>query len=491
MKIDRNAHFIRNINNAVVNELNFCKDRNTSSNEFDIINIEDEYDSEYFKSINERSDAFSQSDSYFINELFLYYYISGVSIYEKVLRKYEITKVYIKFWDKENSFLIDACKKNNIKVKFNLFYVLYLFKTLLNFLLAFFNIIVYSMITIILPLKFNKRKSRFLHSSFSLIHSKASLSKIRNAINSKDIEHFYDPLTVKVDQNEKMASIYSVIGILNIFRNIITIPIKSFKYFIQILRDGEKFIGYFSNSKIAVYYSKRVSHFVLLERCLELIFKRSNAKEFYSGEKETRQGILEMKMGEKFGKKSIGIPHGLEFSYKFPKGLFGDVFYCTNKYSADYLNNLYSTNKFIFNKEIIQRMFCKNYLNDTQRVVFFTEPRNIEVNVLILKYLSTILEEVSVKLHPLDSNRNYKTIANLSYIDDFNLAISNNICIARKSTILIEALYNQSIPIAVLIDKKDRFLYENIFPALNAPEIKIVHEFDSLGKIIKEFKIVV
>jgi hypothetical protein len=488
MKIVKRAHFIKDINKAVVKELNFCIDENASSNEFDIINIEDEYDSEYFKSINDRSDTFGQSDSCFINELFLYYYISGVSIYEKVLRKYEITNVSIKFWDKKNFYLIDACKKNNIKVKFNFFYVLYLIKTLLNFLQAFFNIIVYSLITIILPLRFNKKKSRFLHSSFSLIHSKASLFKIRNAINFKDIEHFYDPLTVKVDQNERMVSIYSVIGILNIFSFIITIPIKSFKYIIQIIRDGKKFIGYFSNSMIAVYYSKRVSHFVLLEKCLELIFKRSNAKEFYSGEKETRQGILEMKMGEKFGKKSIGIPHGLEFSYKFPKGLFGDVFYCTNQYSADYLNNLYTTNKFLFDKEIINRMFCKNYHNDTQRVVFFTEPRNIDVNVLILKYLSTILEEVSVKLHPLDSKRNYKTIANLSYIDDFKLAISNNICIARKSTILIEALYNQSIPIAVLIDKKDRFSYENIFPALNTPEIKIVYEFDSLGKIIMEFK---
>ena len=67
-------------------------------------------------------------------------------------------------------------------------------------------------------------------------------------------------------------------------------------------------------------------------------------------------------------------------------------------------------------------------------------------------------------------------------IKDFNEAISNNYCIARKSTILLEALYNNSLSYALLPDKQDKLILKMFF-LLWDERIKKIYTFNELKNI--------
>ena len=125
--------------------------------------------------------------------------------------------------------------------------------------------------------------------------------------------------------------------------------------------------------------------------------------------------------------------------------------------------------------------------NKNKKIVFFTEPRRIYVNLFIIENITKILDQtLYIKLHPLEDVSFYKDYKNIKFINDFDRAIQSNICISRKSTILVEALYNQSIPIALLVDKQDEFDYNNTFPSLLDPEINQCYSFKDLVDNIKK-----
>jgi len=54
--------------------------------------------------------------------------------------------------------------------------------------------------------------------------------------------------------------------------------------------------------------------------------------------------------------------------------------------------------------------------------------------------------------------------------------------------VLLEAIYNHSIPIAVLVDNKDRAYFEFMFPALNDESIRKVCSFEELQSLLIRLK---
>jgi len=85
-----------------------------------------------------------------------------------------------------------------------------------------------------------------------------------------------------------------------------------------------------------------------------------------------------------------------------------------------------------------------------------------------------------IKLHPKDDKNNYIGLfKNIEFIEDFGQAINGNICIARKSTILVEALYNQSESIAIVINNKDKQIFDK-FISLQDSRIKKIYNLEDI-----------
>ena len=147
--------------------------------------------------------------------------------------------------------------------------------------------------------------------------------------------------------------------------------------------------------------------------------------------------------------------------------------------------------KFVFDKNIIVRMLSRNIEAQYQkRIVFFPESREPEKNHTIIDFLKNQGIDFLVKLHGKDSLDNYKPLIDETcLIGDFDQAISNSICLARKSTILLEAVYNHSIPIAVLVDKKDRSYFEFMFPSLKDDSILKVYSFNELKSLVEKLRV--
>lgn len=240
------------------------------------------------------------------------------------------------------------------------------------------------------------------------------------------------------------------------------------------------------------HYSKRLIHtafYCLLQDC---ILNNNNWKTIYTGNNLDRFAMNEDMLSKKHKMKLICIPHGIEYGYKFPKCFVGDKFYTTSVNAAVTLNKLYGTDKFKYSSEIGNIMFKidRELNNYEKKIVYFSEPREFEVNIEILDGLLETLKSTGVqmyiKLHPIDDRNNYERIFGLGIkeIKDLKNAVCGNICLARKSTTLIEATYNGSEAIAILINEKDRCMFES-FPSLLDKKIKRFYSIKEAGKYIE------
>lgn len=233
------------------------------------------------------------------------------------------------------------------------------------------------------------------------------------------------------------------------------------------------------------FYNIRVLHSVLLKFYVEEIIKTIKPKDFYTASNLDRYALMCEKLAKKYHQKLISIPHGIEYGFLLPHCFVGDVFYASNAYAARYLNDLYQTSKFVFDQDTVEKMYRVSDMKKEEKIiVFFTEPKEPHVNVRIIQGLLPFLKskgaKMKIKLHPVDNLKNYKEIIDeVDVITDFMKAISNAICIARKSTILVEALYNNSIAIAIVENNKDKIIFETI-PALHDERIISTDSIDSL-----------
>jgi hypothetical protein len=306
---------------------------------------------------------------------------------------------------------------------------------------------------------------------------KKSLSKTENLIiitdqasDTKFSNFSFKKLYSSFDHSN---SIYLHLSLVERIRCIFTSFIKSLDSLKQISLEVSKKIGKNSVGIVNQIYAKRLVHTFLYGEALAKVIKMSAPNNLYTGNNLDRFAIVEEKIAKKFNIKLFCVPHGLEYGFKFPKVFTGDVFYTTSRNTSEFLNKLYGVNKFIFSEDIIKTCFIRNYSKSKRIVVFFTESREICVNFEILSSIAPVFEKNNipfyVKLHPKDNAANYQKL-DLKFITNFDEAISNNICIARKSTILLEGIYNNSISIAILTNPKDISFFTK-FPSLQTSEI--------------------
>ena len=302
------------------------------------------------------------------------------------------------------------------------------------------------------------------HQHFSVLRTKAAIQKFKPFTNLyKEYE--------KVEQND---SIYRLFPKWKRIGWVWRSYFKSFSYLRRFKEFYKPLTGKNSIAQIDVFYQKRIVHALLYEQLMREYMSHFKGCTFYTGNNLDRFSVIEENLAKEYGIKTVCYPHGLEYGYKFPKGFSCDVFYATSEFAANELNRVYETDKFIYDEEITKKMFeLKGIPEHPKHVVFFTEQQEYHVNKAILTELQPLLAkdgiEILVKLHPGDTKDHY-TDCNLKYVTDYGESLTGNICVSRKSTVLLEAVYNNSTAIAIITTQKDKSVFDT-FPSLQSEKI--------------------
>lgn len=239
------------------------------------------------------------------------------------------------------------------------------------------------------------------------------------------------------------------------------------------------------------HYRKRIVHGHLYKHLMSAYLPNFKGCTYYTGSNLDRYSVIEWEIAKNLGIKTVCIPHGLEYGYQFPKGFSSDLFYANSEYAANHLNKLYNTTKYVFDESVTSKMFkLPNATEHEKMVVFFTEQQEYYVNQNILSALEPKLKEkgikLYVKLHPGDTKAHYEG-CDYNYITDYTMSLTHNICVSRKSTVLLEALYNDTTAIAIITTQKDKAVFET-FPSLNSDKIIKTYNIDDLfDEIVKHY----
>ncbi len=234
-----------------------------------------------------------------------------------------------------------------------------------------------------------------------------------------------------------------------------------FKYCLHDFNEIKKILnsGLFFDKSMLLWCAKRIPHAVVFKNAIKIIMTNYKLSTVYIGATHERFALIVSELAERYGKKLICIPHGVESPEKMPGGYVGDIFYCSSSMMAFKLNQVYNTSKFVFDVDVTKKIYHINNtrintpINGEIKVVFFTQPIYIkqskEIIVTLAEYLKTKNKKLYLKVHPKESPIEY-IFENTQIIGDFCDSIVGNICISMVSTILLEAIYNDSIPISII-----------------------------------------
>lgn len=441
--------------------------------------FEDLFTQDFFDYCNKVSLDYN-NNTYYVNEIYYSYVLKYLAL-DYYIKENKIIKIKIKSAERLlYSIGIDIAVKNNIIIDgYNNIYNLtskfhcYLYTRTLLVLSSLFLLLK----IILIPYKKEYNKSK----TFAIVRFDPKKSKLVN---------FDFPIEFEDINNHK--SIYRLAPRYLRLVWIIQSLVKSFRELRIIQNIVISYIGNNTSLEAQKYYSKRLVH-TLLYRCIHnFYFKMKMNCNLITTVNLERFSIIEDELARKYNIFSTCIPHGLEYGFKFPRGFSCDLHYTNSENAAIFLNRLYGTNKFVFDFEITNKMFRLNKTKNQNecKVVFFTEPREVYVNQIIIEKLLPLLDKSRIKLflklHPKDLKTDY-TKFNISIIDNFEEAIIDNICFSRKSTILLEAIYNDSSAASILINSKDKSIFHT-FPSLQTEKIKITESIPELYNwILTEF----
>jgi hypothetical protein len=315
-----------------------------------------------------------------------------------------------------------------------------------------------------------------------VVRSKASFDKIRAISRRFNIQMISEGVVYK---NESLNPLSTFVGAFTLLRGYPSIIYGTWKDLYLVKRELLGFLGNTCTNRILFHYATRIVLKCSYEILLEDVIKRSRVN-LFTGNKEDRFAMVESRVARKNAVQLICIPHGLEYAFRFPNGVAGDIFYCTSNASALSLAKIYDHNKFVFDQELNDEIYGKDkvyHKDGLNKIVFFTEPRNIQVNRLIIKLFQDNKIAFSIRLHPVDRRDNYSGDG-LDFITNFSEVLSFSTWIARKSTVLVEALYKEAESIAILVDSKDVYYANYIFPSLSEKKIKKVYSASELLTVL-------
>ncbi|MGX1923783.1 hypothetical protein ACUALS_00930 [Vibrio sp. NH-7] len=312
------------------------------------------------------------------------------------------------------------------------------------------------------------------HNSLVLVRSPASLSKLKNQKLFLNSDVLFDDVFFK---KTGCQTLYSLDVLL------------SYRFFFQLLHalvfDVKSLV-----EDVSVIQSRLLSCRVLRFYGFRLIFKsvyqvaldRHLGNDQYNvlitGEKEDRYAMAQAKICSSRGVEVYCIPHGLEYGFSMPVSVNFDRFYCLTEKSMKVLTRVGDENTiYLYDNDVANNMLCRSFSNNVEhqstRLVFFPESRGLEVNRTIISLLLREKLDFRIKLHPLDCRDNYlDLVENDFFIEDLDAALTGNVCLARRSTILLEAGFNSSIACSIIINDSDSMYVESIFPSLSSSSIK-------------------
>lgn len=316
-----------------------------------------------------------------------------------------------------------------------------------------------------------------------------SLAAKRKILSNEAREIFYEDKICK-------GSLYSVLSMSERVRLLYRAYIDANQTYTKAKKLLEKYQLHQTKHLIIDFLRIRLIPVLYYGLALDSLLSRGWKGRFISGNNLDMYAYVEEQIAHKHNIMTVCIPHGLEYGYRLPHVFTGDIFYTTSAHAASYLNEKYSTSKFVFDSALANSMFNLDHKKKTgkkREIVFFTEPRESYVNKRILEVMIPILKEknivLNLKHHPKDDLNEYAEIhQNVRVIEDLNEAVINNICISRKSTILLEALYNGGISAAIIINEKDNAIFHT-FPSLSNPNIFEFHDIYKLCEWIIETQV--
>jgi len=450
------------------------------------ISLDSCYTEDFVNRLNDH-DFVGVSD--YSNEIFLYHYIRLME-YCEFLKNSESSRydTFCRLVDKV--FFL----KSRLIIRQKVFFLSRLISLLLAFFGFIFSVFLIFIFSIVLPFYFFIRKGnvspcerKSLIKNIFFIRSRAAYQKCRVKIETTDcgITFFDDCSGLKVPG----VSIYSVIS----WKNIFSLTMKAAYYGLRDIKvlfcDGRKMLGVTCTLAIFPGYVKKIAHKAVYESCFNEIVNEFPAAVFFTGDKDDRFALLQTRICKREKRKIVCLPHGLEYGFRFPGGLAGTTFYCFTSEAAKFLNDLYKEIKFVYSKAVVDEMYGLDSeemkYNQFSRVCFFTEPRDPEVNYKIIEKLRERSVIFAIKLHPLESSENYrKKFPEIEQIEDFNDAIDSMTCLARKSTVLLEASRRGAKSIAVLVNEKDCVYVMKLFPSLCSNNICRAFTFDELLELL-------
>jgi hypothetical protein len=421
------------------------------------------YNRDFVIELNKKASQ-TNGHSDYINELFMYFFMP-IYAYTKLFKLHKVNAVKFQTLSFFNWMLYRACKVTST----HLGLLPRMQHFLANITLVPISLSVIIVTSLLYPLlalvKYNKSQAKV--KSFTLIRSPASLSKLRFLQNENGADFYFDDLFKFKSQK---ISLYAGLKLWQKLWALALIPIKCLDDLIKLTQDTIKLFGIGELGFILYHYAFKISHKCLYEYYLSRLIEnnKGNYESYITAHKEDRFAVVDAKLSKKYNLRLICIPHGVEYGFYVPAGLPGDVFYCTTRKAAEHLNILYNTNKFIFDETIAFKMFSRNTsCKSDKKIVFFTEAQGTHINLRIIEELSKLNLNFYVKLHPKDKKEYYCNLADkFQFLDDFDVAISNSICLARKSTVLVEALYNHSTANAILLNLVDRAFVDCMIPSL-------------------------
>jgi len=436
----------------------------------------------FIEKINSKSDSIVHNSDY-INELFVTYGVNSL-IYKNIFNEYNISSISVLNKNLDDKIFLSTAIQNNINI--SIFSQLsYKIVSIIKLIISVFISIVLSFLIPIYILFKYKNKHQDNLNNISVIRTKAADEKISKLQKRFNIDFFVDDIVYK---NTQYTSMYST-NIIVRFKGIAVVPFINLRDIVFFMKDINKLFDKYMVGYIFYQYMLRIPIKSVYEYYLNNLINFSKGT-YYTGNKEDRYAICEKRLSKKYNIKSVCFPHGLEYAFKMPAGLVGDTFYSISPESKEHLSNIYKKVNFVYDIDVISKMFKKNIdIQTNKKIVFFTEARDLKDVIINKKIIDAMLNkhfEVFLKLHPQDKLDNYKEYTNkISVLDNINDAINNNICISRKSTILVEALYNDSIAIAILINDLDKNMMENYFPSLTDKRILKFYNLEDMIKYIQ------
>ena len=452
-----------------------------------MVDVDEYLTFEYLEYINLQSKRFESPKSHFANEIFhSFIFKSKLFLYEYILKKEKIEQVKICDYSASNNYIRDATFNLNIKFKQPLYldFLLSLCKNNISIFISFISYVVMTSFFMTYEIfKNHKLLTTDKNKKFIIVHCKAGLNKIKKYIQLKrnDFILFIDPSVLPINNNQNYYSTYSLINWrehLDILKNIFQMAFIEYLDLKIVISNNCS--GY-SSSKMLKYFSKRIPHYIYTKRAMKNILSFMNHNELIHTEKESRWGTLCNDLAKSYNKKTIGMPHGLEYAIKFPLEIFGEKVYCSSVNAERKMKNLYPERNFIYDSKLQEVIYSCNFNKDIKRkIIYFTEGRNHFKDEEIINQLIKSKIDFYIKLHPLDSLSNYSLENSVKLIDDYRSAISNNVCISRNSSILLESTYNNSIPISIILDSMDKFICDFLYPSLNHEAILKIYSVKEL-----------